>query len=137
MVLQAKGIEVVPKKYGAWDNEMDFDDFKYLSPKRYAERDINTKEWTIKCCGLTDKIMKKVDDINMFDVCEYEGKTIRKMFADGDIYFTDDENDIYYYKDEQHTQPIKGLFKSKKSKIVRYGTDIQKQPYMITKNNYF
>ena len=47
---QAKGIEVDPKKYGAWDNEMDFDDFKYLSPKRYAERDINTKEWTIKCC---------------------------------------------------------------------------------------
>ena len=81
--------------------------------------------------------MKKVDDINMFDICEYEGKTIRKMFAEGNIYFTDDENDIYYYKDVCCTEPIKGMFKSKKSKIVKYGTDIQQQPYMITKNNYF
>ena len=70
---QAKGIEVDSKKYGAWDNEMNFDDFKYLSPKRYAEREIESKEWTIKCCGLTDKIMKKVDDISMFDICEYDG----------------------------------------------------------------
>lgn len=134
---QAKGIEVDPKKYGAWDNEMDFDDFKYLSPKRYAERDINTKEWTIKCCGLTDKIMKKVDDISMFDICEYDGRTIRKMIDEGRVYKKDTEDDVYYYKDKECTQRIRGLFKSKKSKIIKYGTDIQEQPYMISNNNYF
>lgn len=134
---QAKGIEVDSKKYGAWDNEMDFDDFKYLSPKRYAERDINTKEWTIKCCGLTDKIMKKVDDISMFDVCEYDGKTLKKLIKENKVFKKDDEGDVYYYKDEECTQRIRGLFKSKKSKIIKYGTDIQEQPYMITNNNYF
>ena len=133
----AKGIEVDPKKYGAWDNEMDFDDFKYLSPKRYAERDINTKEWTIKCCGLTDKIMKKVDDISMFDVCEFDGKTLKKLIKENKVYKKDDEDDVYYYKDKDCTQKIRGLFKSKKSKIIKYGTDIQEQPYMITNNNYF
>ena len=46
------------------------------------------------------------------------------------------ENDVYYYKDKDCTKKIKGLFKSKKSKIVKYGTDIQEQPYMITSNNY-
>ena len=134
---QAKGIEVDPKKYGAWDNEMDFDDFKYLSPKRYAERDINTKEWEIKCCGLTDKIMKKVDDISMFDICEYDSKTLSKMIKGGRVYKKDTEEDVYYYKDKDCTQRIKGLFKSKKSKIIKYGTDIQEQPYMISNNNYF
>ena len=134
---QAKGIEVDSKKYGAWDNEMDFDDFKYLSPKRYAERDIITKEWTIKCCGLTDKIMKKVDDINMFDLCEYDGKTMNKMIKEKRVYKKDNEDDVYYYKDKECTQKIIGLFKSKKSKIIKYGTDIQEQPYMISNNNYF
>ena len=134
---QAKGIEVDSKKYGAWDNEMDFDDFKYLSPKRYAERDINTKEWTIKCCGLTDKIMKKVNDINMFDICEYDGKTMNKMIKENRVYKKDSEDDVYYYKDKECTQRIRGLFKSKKSKIIKYGTDIQEQPYMISNNNYF
>ena len=134
---QAKGIEVDSKKYGAWDNEMNFDDFKYLSPKRYAEREIDSKEWTIKCCGLTDKIMKKVDDISMFDICEYDGKTVRKMIEQGKIYKKDSEEDVYYYKDEECTQRIRGLFKSKKSKIIKYGTDIQEQPYMISNNNYF
>ena len=40
------------------------------------------------------------------------------------------------YADTDCTKKIKGLFKSKKSKIVKYGTDIQEQPYMITSNNY-
>ena len=134
---QAKGIEVDPKKYGAWDNEMDFDDFKYLSPKRYAERDIITKEWTIKCCGLTDKIMKKVDDISMFDLCEYDGRTLKNLIKENKIFKKDDENDVYYYKDKECIEKIRGLFKSKKSKIIKYGTDIQEQPYMISNNNYF
>ena len=49
----------------------------------------------------------------------------------------DTEDDVYYYKDKDCTQRIKGLFKSKKSKIIKYGTDIQEQPYMISNNNYF
>ena len=134
---EPKGMKVDSKEYGAWDNEMDFDDFKYLSPKRYAERNINTKEWTIKCCGLTDEIMKKVDDINVFDYCEYDSKTICKMFNEGKIFKGTTKDDIYYYKDIERKIKIKGLIKSKKSKIVRYGTDIHEQPYMITKaNNY-
>ena len=52
------------------------------------------------------------------------------------IYKIDNENDVYYYKDKDCTKKIKGLFKSKKSKIIKYGTDIQEQPYMITSNNY-
>ena len=80
--------------------------------------------------------MKKVDDVNMFDICEYDVSEVNKMWLKGKIYKLDDLDDIYYYKDEEHTQKIIGLFKSKKSKIVRYGTNITEQPYMITKN-YF
>ena len=132
----ANGIEVDSKKYGAWDNEMDFTDFKYLSPKRYAEKETKSNKWTIKCCGLTDKIMKNVNDINVFDYCEYNSKELKKLIKDEKIYKIDDENDVYYYKDKDCTKKIKGLFKSKKSKIIKYGTDIQEQPYMITSNNY-
>ena len=132
----ANGIEVDSKKYGAWDNEMDFTDFKYLSPKRYAEKEIKSNKWTIKCCGLTDKIMKNVNDIDIFDYCEYNSKELKKLIKDEKIYKIDDENDVYYYKDKDCTKKIKGLFKSKKSKIIKYGTDIQEQPYMITSNNY-
>ena len=132
----ASGIEIDSKKYGAWDNEMNFDDFKYLSPKRYAEKNIINGKWTIKCCGLTDKIMKKVDDITVFDYCEFSGKELKKLIKEGNIYKIDNDDDVYYYKDKECTVKIKGLFKSKKAKIVKYGTDIQEQPYMITKNNY-
>ena len=75
--------------------------------------------------------MKKLDDINVFDVCEYSAKELAKM-----EYFTK-EGDIYYYKDKECTQKIKGLIKSKKSKIIKGGTIIQQQPYMISLNNYF
>lgn len=57
--------------------------------------------------------MKKLDDINVFDVCEYSAKELAKM-----EYFTK-EGDIYYYKDKECTQKIKGLIKSKKSKIIK------------------
>ena len=134
---EPNGMKIDSKEYGAWDNELTFDDFKYLSPKRYAERDIDSKKWTIKCCGLTDEIMKKVDDINVFNYCEYDSKTINKMFNEGKIFKSTSEDDVYYYKDREHKIKIIGLIKSKKSKIVRYGTDIHEQPYMITKaNNY-
>ena len=142
--------------YGYWDNEDKFIEYKYLSPKRYAELCEQPKEkinketneciykldnitfykWTVKCCGLTDSIMKQVKDINVFDVCEYDVKTIKKMFKENKIYVSKNPNDVYYYKDEECMEKIKGLIKSKKSKIVRYGTNITEQPYMITKN-YF
>lgn len=130
-IQQVKGVEIGKKVYGLWDNEMCFEDFKYIGSKRYAEKNIKTHEWEIKCCGLTDEIMKKLDDINVFDVCEYSAKELSKM-----EYFTK-EGDIYYYKDKACTQKIRGLIKSKKSKIIKGGTIIQEQPYMISLNNYF
>lgn len=133
---EVKGVKIGEKTYGYWDNEMCFDDFKYLSPKRYAERDVVTGEWTIKCCGLSDKIMKKIDDVAIFDICEYEPRLMKKMIDNNQIYKIDSEDDVYYYKDKECTKKIKGLFKSKKSKIIKNGTDIQEQPYMITPNNY-
>ena len=151
---EVKGVNIGKNTYGYWDNEDKFLNYKYLSPKRYAELceqpkekiDKETKKciykldnitfykWTIKCCGLTDSIMNNVNDVNVFDICEYDVKTIKKMFKEGKIYVSKNPNDVYYYKDEEHTQKIIGIFKSKKSKIVRYGTNITEQPYMITKN---
>ena len=131
-----KGLFIDKKKYGAWDNELKFNDFIYLSPKRYAEKDIETGEWIIKCCGLSDRIMKKVDDITTFTYCELSSKEIAKLSKEHKIYSKDDENDVYYYKDKECTKKIKGMYKSKKSKIVKNGTNIVTMPYMITKTNY-
>ena len=128
---EVKGVEIGKKIYGLWDNEMCFEDFKYLGSKRYAEKNVKTHEWEIKCCGLTDEIMKKLDDISVFEMCEYSAKDLAKM-----KYYTKD-GDIYYYKDKECTKKIKGLIKSKKSKIIKNGTIIQEQPYMINSNNYF
>ena len=94
-------------------------------------QNVKTHEWEIKCCGLTDQIMKQLDDINVFEMCEYTAKELSKI-----EYFTK-EDSIYYYKDKECTKKIKGLIKSKKSKIIKGGTIIQEQPYMINSNNYF
>lgn len=128
---EVKGVEIGKKIYGLWDNEMCFEDFKYLGSKRYAEKNSVTHKWEIKCCGLTDEIMKKLDDISVFEMCEYSAKELSKM-----KYYTK-EDTIYYYKDKECKQKIKGLIKSKKSKIIKGGTIIQEQPYMINANNYF
>lgn len=128
---EVKGVPIGKKIYGLWDNEMCFEDFKYLGSKRYAEKNVKTHEWEIKCCGLTDQIMKQLDDINVFEMCEYTAKELSKI-----EYFTK-EDSIYYYKDKECTKKIKGLIKSKKSKIIKGGTIIQEQPYMINSNNYF
>lgn len=133
---EVKGLKIDGKEYGAWDNELTFNDFIYISPKRYAEKDVKSGNWIIKCCGLSDDIMKKVDDISIFTCCE-NPKDIKKKLEKGKIYSIDNEDDVYYYSDKNYTQKIKGIFKSKKSKIIKYGTDIQTQPYMITKTNYF
>ena len=133
---QVKGLFIDKKIYGAWDNEMKFNDFIYLSPKRYAEKDIESGKWTIKCCGLNDKTMKKVDDISTFTYCEYTSKELNKLIKENRLYKIDSEDDVYYYKDKECTKKIKGLFKSKKSKIVKYGSNIMEMPYQITKSNY-
>lgn len=127
---EVKGVEIGSKVYGLWDNELTFDDFVYIGSKRYAERNIETKKWEIKCCGLSDSIMKQVDDISTFALCEHSQKELNKM----KLYTKDD--DVYYYYDKECTKKIKGLFKSKKSKIIKGGTIIQEQPYKIGLNYY-
>lgn len=129
---EVKGLRIGGKKYGYWDNEMVFDDFVYIGSKRYAEKNIKTGEWEIKCCGLTDKIMKNLKDIKVFNNCKHSKKELDKM----KFYKKNSEEDVYYYYDKECTQKIVGLIKSKKSKIVKYGTDIIEQPYKIS-NNYF
>ena len=127
---EVTGVNIGSKIYGYWDNEMCFEDFKYIGSKRYAEKNVKTHKWEIKCCGLTDSIMKQVDDINVFDSCPHTTKEIKNM----KLYTK--ENDVYYYYDEQCTKKIIGLIKSKKSKIIKGGTLIQEQPYKIS-NNYY
>lgn len=126
-----KGLFIDDKIYGAWKHELTFNDFRYIGSKRYAEKEIKSGKWDIKCCGLSDEIMKKVDDINIFTECEYNSKELSKL----NIYTK--ENDIYYYKDKECTNKIKGLFKSKKSKIVKGGTLIVEQPYQLSKNSFY
>lgn len=125
-----KGLNIDSKKYGAWKHEMTFTDFKYLGAKRYAEFNEKTQEWEIKCCGLTSEIMKSIKDINAFDLCEYTTKELKNV----KLYTLPTDN--YYYKDKDCTQKVKGLFKSKKAKIVKFGTLIVAQPYMITENPF-
>lgn len=127
---QVKGIDIDDYKYGAWAHEMEFIDFKYIGSKRYAEKSKDGK-WDIKCCGLNDKIMKQVDDIAIFDNCEYTSKELKKV----KLYTK--KNSIYYYKDKDCTKKIVGLIKSKKSKLVKGGTLIIEQPYMISSTAYY
>ena len=125
-----KGLFIDDKIYGAWKHELTFNDFKYIGSKRYAEKDIKSGKWDIKCCGLSDNIMKQLDDIKVFDNCEYTSKELKKI----KLYTKDD---IYYYKDKNCTQKVIGLIRSKKSKIVKGGTLIVEQPYQLTSNNYY
>ena len=128
---EVRGIEIHPTKFGAWDNEMIFNDFKYLGAKRYAEKDINTNKWNIKCCGLTDNIMKQVDNIDVFDICKLDNKQIEQY--KNNTY----DGTVYYYFDKECTKPIPGLIKSNKMKIVKHGSCMIEQPYKITERMYF
>ena len=125
-----KGLFIDDKVYGAWKHELTFNDFKYIGSKRSAEKDIKTGKWDIKCCGLSDNIMKQLDDIKVFSNCEYTSKELKKI----KLYTKDDIN---YYKDKNCTQKVVGLIRSKKSKIVKGGTLIVEQPYQLTSNNYY
>ena len=110
---------------------MIFNDFKYLGAKRYAEKDINTGEWNIKCCGLTDNIMKQVDNIDVFDICKLDNKQIEEY--KNNTY----DGTVYYYFDKECSKPIPGLIKSNKMKIVKHGSCMIEQPYKITERMYF
>ncbi len=127
---EVKGLTLHNKIYGCWANELTFDNAKYLGQKRYCERNIETKEWEIKCCGLSDNIMKQVDDLEVFDNCKHSNKELSKM-----AYYTKNDS-IYYYYDKECTKKIKGLFKSKKAKQVKGGTLILETPYMLSDSYY-
>lgn len=128
---EVKGITIHDKTYGAWKHELTFDDFIYIGAKRYAEKDVKSGKWDIKCCGLSDKIMKSIDDISTFESCEYTSKELKKV----KLYTRKD--DVYYYKDKDFKIKVKGLYKSKKSKIVEGGTLIIEQPYMLNASNFY
>ena len=128
---EVKGITIHDKTYGAWKHELTFNDFIYIGAKRYAEKDIESGKWDIKCCGLSDKIMKSIDDISTFESCEYTSKELKKV----KLYTRKD--DVYYYKDKDFKTKVKGLYKSKKSKIVEGGTLIIEQPYMLNATNFY
>lgn len=137
-----KGIDVDDNIYGAWKHEMIFDDYKYVGSKRYAERAVIKRgdkikldnfylaKWEFKCCGLSEKIMKQIDDIKTFTTCPHNSKELKKLEK-----FSKD--DIYYYYDKECTKRIPGLFRSSKSKIVPGGTLILEQPYQLTQNSFF
>ena len=127
---EVKGIKLHKKEYGCWDNELTFNNAKYLGQKRYCERNIKDNHWEIKCCGLSDNIMKQVDDLDVFENCDHSSKELSKM-----EYFTKKDS-IYYYYDKECTKKIKGLFKSKKAKQVKGGTLILETPYMLTDSYY-
>ena len=122
---KVKGVTIHDKNFSCWCHEMSFNDYKYIGAKRYAEKNSNNNKWDIKCCGLTDKIMKQVDDIEVFGNCELTQKELNNMT----IYTNDDT--VYYYYDKECTKKIKGLIKSKKARQVEYGTLIITTPYAI------
>lgn len=126
-------IEVHDKNLGAWKLEGKFINAKYIGAKRYAEliedEEGNT-HWDIKCCGVSSDIIKQLDDIEVFDICEYSTKEIDKLLPS----FYKKKGDVYYYKDENCTQKVRGLIKSKKKMNVKGGVLIKEQPYQITDN---
>ena len=122
---KVKGVIIHDKNFSCWCHEMSFNDYKYIGAKRYAEKNSNDNKWEIKCCGLTDKIMKQVDDIEVFANCELNQKELNNI----PIYTKDDT--VYYYYDKDCTRKIKGLIKSKKARQVEYGTLIITTPYAI------
>lgn len=123
-------IPIHDKNLGCWKLEGKFINAKYIGAKRYAELMVNDegeKHWDIKCCGVSSDIIKQLDDIEVFDICEYTGKELDKLI---DTFYKKD--DIYYYKDKECTKKVKGLLRSKKKMNVKGGVLIKEQPYQIT-----
>lgn len=124
-------IEIHDKNLGAWKLEGEFYNAKYIGAKRYAELfkvGENEYKWDIKCCGVSSEIIEKLDDINVFGICEYSNKELKELIGT----FYKKEGSIYYYKDKDCTIKVKGLLRSKKKKNVKGGVLIEEQPYQIT-----
>lgn len=130
---EVPNIPIHNKELNHWKYEGEFINAKYIGAKRYAEQmihDDNVK-WEIKCCGVSGDIIEKFDDIEVFTTCEYDSKTLNKII---DTFYKKD--DIYYYKDKECTQRVKGLLRSKKKKYVKGGIIINEQPYAISENMF-
>ena len=126
-------IPIHDKELGHWKFEGEFVNAKYIGAKRYAEliKTENGTHWDIKCCGVSGDIIKDLDDIEVFTPCEYTSKELTKLI---DTFYKKD--DIYYYKDKECTEKVKGLVRSKKKKYVKGGILIKEQPYAITENMF-
>ena len=133
---KVKGLKVDKKIYGAWDNEASFIEYKYIGAKRYAENIIQDNKsnikldniiltkWTFKCCGLTAKIMNSITNAHSFNKCSHSQKELNNMR----LY----QKGVHYFYDKEYTKIIQGVYASNKSKLIKYGTKIEKMPYKIT-----
>lgn len=141
---EVPNIRVHDKELGAWKLEGKFISAKYIGAKRYAEKLIIIKDskyfknvkhykidWGIKCCGVSTDVMSKLDDIEVFECCEYSPKEIKHLLP---TFYTKD--DIYYYKDKECKEKVKGLLRSKKKMYVKGGILIKEQPYAITDKTF-
>lgn len=129
--LEVPNIPIHDKELNHWKFEGEFTNAKYIGAKRYAEKMKTDKgeHWEIKCCGVSGDIIKDLDDIEVFTTCEYSTKELSNL-----LHTFYKKDDIYYYKDKECTQRIKGLVRSRKKKYVKGGILIQEQPYAITEN---
>ena len=133
---EVKGVTIHDKNYSCWKHEASFIDFKYLGSKRYAEmieQEDSEYKWVIKCCGLNDKILNKIEDIETFEYSCISKKELDLLMDKGIIFPSEDKEDIHYYYIDG--SKVKGIFKNKKSKVVKGGTLILEQPYILTETS--
>ena len=133
---EVKGVTIHDKNYSCWKHEASFIDFKYLGSKRYAEmikQEDDEYKWVIKCCGLNDKILNKIEDIETFEYSCISKKKLDLLMDKGIIFPGEDKEDIHYYYTDG--SKVKGIFKNKKSKVVKGGTLILEQPYILTETS--
>ena len=84
-------------------------------------------KWTFKCCGLTAKIMNSITNSHSFGRCIHTQKELNNMKMH--------QKGVHYYYDKDYTKIIQGVYASNKSKLIKYGTKIEKMPYKITDNS--
>ena len=132
---KVKGVTIHDKNFSCWAHEMSFTDYRYIGPKRYAEKDKISGKWIYKCCGLSEKILDKIDDIDIFIESEITKKEIKGL-----VYYTnpnDKENDVKVYHDKDCSIPIKGIIRNKKFKIVKNGSICIDGLYIIKNTNFY
>lgn len=116
---------------GLWKRECYFADSIFLGAKRYAEKEIKSKQdiilntkWEIKCCGLPRNVMSKIN-IDSFDFID-PNVNENNLFTN-----EKDKEDYHYYYDKDCTKLAKGIWQSKKKKSVKGGIIIKEQPYKL------